>query len=483
MSVDNPFIITYGSTALGGTSDIFLLHGPYIIDKSFESLRLVFDVVVVSTSYANLLANATTLEDAFRLRDQDLVIEVDSIANSGTSKWTYTSGTTILNTKATLQKAGDAETDRGYSRAYTCVIEGELPADDSSPGRSPYGSGLRDLQIRVDFEAGRQRFVTLQGIYTADSVQLASANYLDATTGADAEATTILAALGGSYELVKEGYNEDRNNHLVQFDRLYSEMLFNQSSGLLDDTKIRDHEVSFSDISAHPGDSRDSIYRLRRVRASYECWIDIDITTDLQSVFENQIRPHVKASFESIFSPVVFAIEDQQVRYDETIKRVALSMQFVYQKQGGDDLLEFTETLSQVENRTIDYTPTHSGGELDFYADAGWTDKTRVIMSTSMIMGEVSGNGRDPKGGSSSGGTPGGGGIPESGGPEGGGGQRIPNPGIPRGGGGSGTIRPGWNEINNTTQSTPQWIGDPDDEQILVTISKQTRIERFHNSP
>ena len=158
MALTNPFTITYGSRAIGGSSDTYLLHGPYVIDKSFNSLRVVFDVVVTAGSYSALKTAADNVETDFRKRDQNLVISLSG------STWTYTSGSTILNTSASLSKSGDSETDRGFSRAYTCVVEGELPADDADPV-----TGLRDIDIQVDFESGRQKIVTMQGVYTATS--------------------------------------------------------------------------------------------------------------------------------------------------------------------------------------------------------------------------------------------------------------------------------------------------------------------------
>ena len=454
MAIDNPFTLTYGSFAVGGTSDKYLLHGPYVLDKSFSGLRLVFDVIVVATSYSTLQSFSDALETAYRARDQSLVISLDG------STWTYSSGTTILNSTATLSKTGDRETDRGFSRSYTCVVQGDLPVDDSSAAAGSV-TGLRDIEWNVDYESGRQKIVTSRGAYTATSTRLASANYLHAN-GADIEASTFLSALDGSatFELVDEQYSADRNDHVVTFTRQYVELLANQAIGTLDSTSIRDHRMVFTDLSQHPGDSRESTYRLRRVVGTYDCAIDIDITTDLHTVFENTVKDHVRELFRSNFTPKVFCIEDRRVSYDETTKRLSVSIQFLYQKDGGEDVVEVSQSLAFRESRTIDYTPIHNADEFAAEADVGWATLERIASRTVIVIGEETPKRRI--------------GVVAEEGPAG----NIE--GIE---GGEKVLQDGWNIVQNTSQATNQWIGDPDEEQIRVTVLTETVVERFHRKP
>jgi hypothetical protein len=145
MAVNNTFTIVYAANvsspssgeSVGGSSDTYQLHGPYIIDKSYDSFRLVFDVVVVGTSYdtdANGVQQlSAALETAFRKRDRNLKIDIDGTA------WTYTNGTTFLNSQSTIAKSGDTESDRGFSRAYT--IEISWPAEDRHHAGGLHRSG------------------------------------------------------------------------------------------------------------------------------------------------------------------------------------------------------------------------------------------------------------------------------------------------------------------------------------------------------
>jgi hypothetical protein len=437
MAVDNPWTITYGSRAVGGTSDTYLLHEPYVLDKSFGSISVTFEVIVVATSFSNLQSLCDDLETDFRKRDQTLVIDLDG------STWTYTFGTDLLNSTANIAKSGDSETDRGLSRSYTCSIEGELPADDASPV-----TGLRDLAWAVSLTPSRQTAVTMTGVYTATKspAQLASVNYLHAN-GADAEATTFLAALDGAatFELVGEDYAPDRNNHTCEFTRTYIELLANQTAGALDATDIRGHTVTFTQQFQQPGDSDQDIYRLRRVVGSYECGIDIDQTTDLQSVFTNQVKPHVLALFQTEFSPQVFCVEDQTVSYDETAKRMAVSITFLFQTAEGGDVVQVTATLGYSESRALDFTPTHSGGEYDMYVDVGWSTRLRTATRSATVVGDVP-------------------------------------PGVRLGGSAEGGSS-GWHTISSSSDATNLWAGDPGSDQILLTVVNETLVEQWAERP
>jgi len=445
MAITNPFSITYGSRQVGGSTG-YLLHGPYVIDKDFQTLRLVFDVVITAASFAALQSSAESLEDDFRKRDQSLTISLDG------SDWTYTFGSTLLNSTASISKSGDRDTDKGFSRAYTCVVEAELPADDNN--------GLRDVSMNVAYEAGRQKIVTFQGVYTAGTWGDAVAQY---QSDFDGEASTALSGVDGSatWELVDEEYTKDRTGHGCQFTRQYVELLFNQSQGGLDHANIRDHRVVFTDLSAHPGDSLKDIYRLRRMAATYDCAVDIEQTTDLKAVYEQQVRDHLLQTFRTNFNPKIFGIEDTRLSYDETSKRISVALQFIYQKDGGEDVVEVSQSLAYRENRTIDYTPVHDDDEHAAYADPGWAVYERVHNRTVIVLGEESPRRRI-------------GAKADDGGPAG------KFDGIEAD---EDVQQEGWNIVGNVSQVTDQYVGDPDEEQIRLTVLTETVTERWNSKP
>jgi len=454
MSVTNPFKITYNSTAIGGSSSSYQLNGPYVIDKSYRIIRVIFDVIVVATSAATLRSLSDTLETKFRERDKDLEID------TGSTVWGWTSGTHYFNVVSSIAKSGDSETDRGLSRAYTITIEAELPSDSSGD------NGLLEIATNVGFSPSRQKSVTFQGSYTATSGSTSTSNY---TANADSYLTSILSGIDGSatWELVEEDYDQDRNTANTNFQRQYVELLTDQVTGALDDPDIRDHRVVFTDLSQHPADSREGIQRLRRVVGSYDCAINTEETTDLYATFEDKVRPLILQSFQDNFSPIVFCLEDRNISYDETTKRLTSTLQFLYQKDGGEAVVEVSQSVAYRENRTIDYTPVHGGrSEVEAYADPGWAVVERVWTRTVVVLGNAIPQRRI--------------GVTPSYGAAGDfdpvGGLRIE--------GRANIVSDGWNIVSNTSAVQERWIGDPTAEgQLKLASLTETVVERLHESP
>jgi len=458
MTRTNPFAITYGDQSVGGSSSTYLLSAPYVIDKSPSDLRLVFEVLVVAGSHEGLKGSCATIEQAFSKRDQSLAIAM------GGSTFEYVFGTDVLNTAANLAKTGKPQTDRGYSRAYTCSIEGKLPANDLD--------GLREVAVSTHYEASRQQIVTMRGIYTALHGTGARATYV---SNFDSEAETFLNAIDSeaTWELADEDVSTDRLDHHATFTRQYVQLLADQSQGTRDDDEIRDHRVVFNDQHAHLGDASQNIARLRHVVATYDCAIDIEQTQDLQSVWDDKIKPHIVQMFRDQFEPQVLAIEDVRVSYDETRKRLSSSLRLVYRKQGGaSDVVEVSESVAYREQRTIDYTPVHGQGEFSMEADQGWGIRERVWSRTAIALGEEA-----PKrriGGKTA--DPGPAGLfDESYGSITGVDERNTGDVVPD----------GWNVTSSSSQVSRQWVGDPDGDvgQMLVSVLTESVVERYHTRP
>lgn len=455
MAINNPFKITYNDTAIGGTSDDYQLLGPYVIDKSYRVLRVIFDVMVVATDASTLRSLSDTLETKFRERDKNLEID------TGATVWTWTAGNHYYNVVSSIAKSGDSETDRGFSRAYTIAIEAELASD----GTDSYG--LLEIRSNCGFDSNRQKTATIEGSYTGLGATTSKTNYL---TRADGRCNALLSAIDGSavWELVEEDYDFDRTTANTNFQRQYIELLFNESVSAMDDSAIKDHRVVFTDLSQHPADSRESIHRLRRVVGSYECSLDTDNTTELQRTFDAKVKPLILQYFRDEFSPSVFCLEDRRISYDETSKRLSASLQFLYQKDGGENVVEISQSCTYREQRTIDYTPVHdSSKETAAYADPGWATVERVWTRTVVVLGDETPQRRI--GGESAS-------YNEAGDFDDVGDVKMEATGD--------IVEDGWNIVSNVSQVTERWIGDPtDEEQLKLTSLTETVVERFNEKP
>ncbi len=479
MAISNPFSITYKDTTVGGSVDTYQLLGPYVLDKTFESIRLVFDVIVVAASYSGLQSASETLEDAFRTRlasGDELEISING------NVWTYVHGTSILNTEAQIAKSGNPETDRGYSRAYTVTITGELPADGAGDG------GLRDIEILVDYDPSRRKVVSMRGVYTASSAGTAKSHY---ESGGDAVATDYLDAVDSSatFELLDETYTLDRqrqsdgtpDTHILQWSRTYQEIIANQVQGALDDSQIRDHRITFTDVGQYPGDSQvgalgtaasgEGADRLKRVIAQYDCAVDVDETTSLTSVYEGKIKDHIRALFISNFDPAQYGVEEARVGYDTTSNRISATFQFIYQRAGGDPLLELTQSVAYRESRTIDYTPQHAADEYAYDADVGFAVLERVWTRTAIALGDETPKKRLIERANAQG-------------PIGRFDRAVAGIEAPDNRDTSKVQEEGWNVINSGSQVDRRYIGDPQAaERLAVSVLTETIVERFHRKP
>ena len=460
MALTNTVTITWGGVAYGGASASRQIDGAYIMDKAYDHMRLTFNVMLVSSTAAGRQTLAEALEVNFRKRNQTLIVNV------GGTSFTFEEGDDYLNSTSSCTKSGQSQTDRGASVSYTCVVEADMPS--STPT-----SGLVTLESNVDFEVGRQEVLTLSGTYSATSAEVAvegsakkaSENYL-ASSGALAEQTTFLASRtvdAADFEMVDEQYTYDRLDTVCQWSRQYIQVLANQVEGTLQDTAIKDHKMTFTETAQHPGDSMASIYRTRRVVGTYDCAIDITVGTDLQSVFDSKVLPHVKALFQSAFEPELWAVEDHRISYDETTKRLSCSIQFLYQKSGGSEIIEVQQTAAYREIRNIDETPIHLASEFVKYLDVGWATLERVTNRTVTAIGDMEPSrriGLTPVAGIA-------------------GDLKFRDEDKPK----PDVQKAGWNLINSTSQVTDQWLGDPDETQIKVSILVETIVERYNESP
>lgn len=466
MTITNPISITYGSTEVGGSTS-YQLHGAYVLDKSYQTIRLVFDVIAVGADLAGMVALADALEDGFRARlvnGDVLKITVDS-----DTTWTYTQGSTILNCVASIAKSGNPETDHAASRAYTVTISGDLPADATAD------AGLRDIQVQVHRDAARRRTVSVRGTYTSTASGDAQTLYLAA---ADTVAQPYLTLVGPSstWEMVDEGYDLDRHKdgntpdpNICNFSQQWVELLVAQSQAGTDETLVRDHRVLFTRLSAYHGSFPSALRHMERVICNYDCAVDIDETTDLQGTFDDTIRPHVLSLFQTNFSPTQFAVEEQRASFDETAKRLSVSMQIIYVPNGASNVVEVSQSVAYREQRHIDYTPTHDPDELSMYADTGWATVERVWTRSAVALGADT-----PRLRIGQWSTEGLAGHIESMGS-----TRSPD----ESNSSNAVRREGWNIVSSTSQVTPSYIGMPDDTQILVTALTETVIERYHRNP
>lgn len=496
-AVASPFKFTYGSQAVGGDSGTFPLDGSHGFMVNHDELTFRFTVVVVATSYADLQNQSETLLAAFSKRDQTLKIDLDNIDDAGgSSEWEYTIGEEILNSQAEIEKTGE-ETDNGFSRSYDVrVTAGRASQDvvDSGAHVNKY-TGLREISFDTTYEPSQRRRIMMQGTYTSTpaqtspsrSAQNATENYEDEDTGADAEQTAYLSTLTGTFEMVHETAQRDRNNHEVTFSRTFLEQLVDQTSGTRDAAHVRDHSFSFSEEIDQPGDATKGIYRLRKVHGRYECAVDVVAiaanSKTIYDVFETEIKPHIISLFQAEFTPAQFCVDGREVVYDRAQSRLHVSMGFLYKKAGGSQVVEVSTRVIDVTVETPTFTPVHENNRFAMERDVGFATRIKTTENVTTTIGEdPTSGGNNRRGGSSSVGVgPGAGPRPKSKGGKGGGGSPK-NKSRNRGGGtdsGGGT----WIEIEDYQETATEVVGDPDHSQLTLTHTITRKVEQYYENP
>jgi hypothetical protein len=457
VAINNPWKISLGLLEVGGTSDTYLLNGPYVIEIGSDALRLVFEVVVVATSYDELATLTTTLEESCSARDIGFTIDLDGNTQP------YLPGSNLLNPTARITKRGDIDTDRGFSRSYTITLDAGRPAIDSG--------GLRSMQAAVSYDAARRPTVTVSGQYTTSGGSSAEAAYM---AGGDGVMNAVVGALGGSWELLAEDYGYDRNNHLLNFQRVAQKVMYPEAKQLFSSPLIQDTRISFRRVFSGPGDSIQDTARLGRVVARVETWVNFDETDGvqfenddpLQDIYNQWLRDHLIAEFEANFVPQVLAVEAEAVSFERSEGRITAELTILFQVEGGSAVVEVLQARTYSEARTIDYTPVHADGpndvrELAAFADPGWLTVLRTTTRTVRVVGDETPKFRLAK--ASEAGLAG---------------------AIEGLADGTNVKQGGWNVIQNTSQVTPQHVGIPSLNQVMkVTTLTETVVERFTIAP
>lgn len=196
--------IVYGGYTVATTDDVHIgVDGP-----DLSSIRFDFEIAHSDPStFATMKAAAET---AFRTPRQGLVITV-----RGTTWKSFShSGGTGFNANPKIES-----TRRGRSAnsiIYTISIDFGRPAD-------VHGTNYRrNSTVRVTWSTDRRMHVDVDGVYTVNGSTTARQQYLDAI---GTYASSILTALGGSFDLLEENVVNDDQNKVATFHRRYDEQI------------------------------------------------------------------------------------------------------------------------------------------------------------------------------------------------------------------------------------------------------------------
>ena len=287
--------ITYGTALASATfgSSVLKFRGVHRMRVDVESFSVTYRILLVSPTKTLFATDSATLETALDLPRQDFKVEVLNPSDQAVLFTLFSAshtGNTGLNIRPEWEKPG-SKSDTIVSRLYEVTVSGGRPQNWASQ------AGLfQGFEYDVDYTPSRRGTLIVRGSYSAIGGTLATATY-QAGAGIDARVATIVSALGGSWPLALERYTPGDTDQVVQFRRVYKQLIHNESIGLLDHGDVTDQQLTIERVEAGSQDSPGGgAVPLTTVVANYEAAINADNLTgisDLNDLWIGTLRPWV----------------------------------------------------------------------------------------------------------------------------------------------------------------------------------------------
>lgn len=411
--------VVYGSLTIGGTSD-YHIDGPWRLNKVYERFSFSCEVVLAADSNTNeaaFLAWCTAVETAFRKPRQKLEIFINGSTYFSADPVAGASGNTGFDQFATCDKIGDETTDSGRSRRYRVTVEGTLPADLSGV------SGRRRADITMDFAPSRRGTVTIEGEYTALGASDALAVY---NAGVATFATSVLAGITGTFELVSEKYKRNDTDKTLTFTRVYRELLLNQSIGVLNNPAIVEQVITVTVRQLAPGDSPigtpiiaevgdlytdGEVARPIRIELTAAMSIDKTVTTDMTALWNGTIKPWLIQHAMTVAGTAFMAIEEISRIPTHTDNTIAASLRAL---AIAGPVLEHVFTVEIDDDTGLKHTGVHGPDPLvkhNFQGERFVVRTARQNLRLLKGMRGGGGGGNGPQGGGQGAGPAGGIGV------------------------------------------------------------------------
>lgn len=386
--IDREMAVHYNGVVVGARSRWYKLDGIYASSIGYRESFVEFGFTVIATSHAEFVALTKNVENAFRRPHGRLQI---SLLNGVLVDLGHDQNTGF-NAQPAIIKRGD-DKDTGRSRFYRVRIDFEMPADTGAEE----DTGLREATIDQAYSSSRRRTVTFGGLYTATGTTSARAQY---EGGASDYCDGILSGFGGTFELVEEPQAEtDAENKTCQWQRVYEEVKFAQSSGSTNDAAIVRQDLRIQRRRLAPGDTfstaggdvpgSDAVdpgtgtttqaVRLVEITANYSAWLRSDQTTDIKGKYESTIKPWIVSQVEAIQDGTLALIDEQlEPQYDDN--RISAVLIF-HVNSGGGDILEREVTIEDMQESGLTRLGVWSGNPLEKYE---YQRPTKVLRTTTV---------------------------------------------------------------------------------------------------
>lgn len=384
MAITRELSIIYGSTTVGAGTN-HLIDAPFRINKSYERITVDFDLIVTGTSDSNFASVCSTIETAFRTPRQRLRILFNSASHGDYDpSGSVNSG---FDAEPTISKVG-SDFDTGRSRRYSVSITARLPADLAGQ------DGRLTSSVVLSFTDSVRRRLSVTGTYTALVGNSARTQF---NAAIDAYISSLTTGFGGIWEGPfdrQEAAND--TDKTLNFSRVYEELIFNQSTGTLDDTQIRRQSLQVTTLFEAPGDSSFQGNRPNRFKVlsvAYSCSVDKTATQDLKSVYDVKVKPFLLATALTVAGGGSSTIVSHSPSFDFAENRLAVSMTVFV--TGSSNVITARVSTSDSVSSGWELIPVWDGDRLTRDEFPGPIRLIRTITATATVLGLASNSGVD----------------------------------------------------------------------------------------
>lgn len=307
------FEITYNSYEIGGSSTSAFPVGGMSWEENGTRLELSLDFVLVGSTVANYSSAEDTMMAALSTPEAAF-----TVAHGATTLFSGDPSTkTAFGIETAVRRVRDDRLDTERTKRWQFVLTCNLPPKKSGD------SNRVAYSVTVQRGTSKLRQVTIAGTWSAGSGVGARANV---TAGFTTLATSVLSSLGGTYDLVAQGpEEEDHRAALCSFAGTYAEVNYDTGvSGLLAEQVqfIRQRGIDNSPTRTH-------------VVCTYTASVDASSVSEsgIPAKIES-VRAVLLAKAMAIFSADVGYVESKQEQTDSTGSSVTCTYSFVLGANG-----------------------------------------------------------------------------------------------------------------------------------------------------
>lgn len=278
------YTLTYGTYVVGGTSTTRVLDGKFRYDLTHEKFEVEFELLVKEATVPAFVTELNTMRAAFRLRRQDFNLDL-----SGTDRYDFSHALgTGYNSQARVRKLG-TDTDAQVSSRFLVTIAIELPVQNAAL------NGRRVASMSLVQDSNGRQVIRVVGNYTP-----VPGTFATARAAYDADINTyingLISGIGGTpanWERIASTATSDDQDKNLLFDITQQQVLARQGKSAFNNAAVKNPSLQVSTISQGTESVDGKAQRPTLITANYFTEVDSTVTTDLPTLWNNEILPNI----------------------------------------------------------------------------------------------------------------------------------------------------------------------------------------------